>query len=592
MVRRYSLIVILALALLVPVALPLRAGPARGQGLDPGFVTSSPAYSLALVGALQLEPFNQGVHADVAAYKNLAFVGKWRGPCPGTGVDIIDITDPAAPVKLADTDDYADTSMEDMQAMEIGGRDVLAIGLQDCGNDPTPGAGTKGLELVDITEPSRPRRLSLFETGAGGVHELSLTRTPGGRVLALLAVPSLEVVTAGKSGDLMIVDITNPANPVLASTWGIMGEPALGRAFANSARRGTFAATFAHSARASADGTRAYVSYWDAGVMVLDIADPANPRYLGRTTFAPDEEGNAHSVAETRGGALLVAADENFTPSRLSFTVAAPESLAREYSAAEGQFTRPIASLPGRALAGEVVHVGRGCPAGTVGAPAEGDPYLADPAGRVALVERGLCPFDNKVARAQLAGATGVIVYNSAAEGDAVLAMGGANPVAAGAPSAIGTRITIPGVFVGRATGVALRDALAAGQAVSVGAKAGFSGWGYLHFYDVADPARPVQVSTFATANATDPAVANQGSYTVHNPEVRGDLVFASWYSDGLRVIDISQPALPREVAAWTGAGAPAGAPPVKLWGVAFHDDLILLSDENFGLYILRLDAR
>src|SRR5436305_1368439 len=119
----------------------------------------------------------------------------------------------------------------------------------------------------------------------------------------------------------------------MASTWGIMGEPALGRAFANSARRGIFAATFAHSARANADGTRAYVSYWDAGVIVLDIADPTNPRYLGRTTFAPDEEGNAHSVAEARGGALLVAADENFTPSRLSFAVAAPESLARASTA-------------------------------------------------------------------------------------------------------------------------------------------------------------------------------------------------------------------------------------------------------------------
>ena len=35
-------------------------------------------------------------------------------------------------MKLSDTNDYPDTSMENMQAMEIGGRDVLAIGLQDC----------------------------------------------------------------------------------------------------------------------------------------------------------------------------------------------------------------------------------------------------------------------------------------------------------------------------------------------------------------------------------------------------------------------------------------------------------------------------
>ena len=67
------------------------------------------ARNISLVGALQLSPFNVGVHADVAGYKNLAFLGKWRGACPGTGVDIIDISNPAAPVKIADTNDYADT---------------------------------------------------------------------------------------------------------------------------------------------------------------------------------------------------------------------------------------------------------------------------------------------------------------------------------------------------------------------------------------------------------------------------------------------------------------------------------------------------
>jgi len=44
--------------------------------------------------------------------------------------------------------------MKDMQAIDIGGRDILAIGLQDCGNDPNPGVGKGGLELYDITDPS------------------------------------------------------------------------------------------------------------------------------------------------------------------------------------------------------------------------------------------------------------------------------------------------------------------------------------------------------------------------------------------------------------------------------------------------------
>ena len=112
------------------------------------------ARGVSLVGALKLEPFNLGVHGDVAGWKDLAFVGKWREACPGTGVDIIDIKRPRNPVKIADTLDYADTSMEDMQVMKIRGRDILGIGLQDCGNSET--AGTVGLELYDITNPAEP----------------------------------------------------------------------------------------------------------------------------------------------------------------------------------------------------------------------------------------------------------------------------------------------------------------------------------------------------------------------------------------------------------------------------------------------------
>lgn len=118
--------------------------------------------NISLVGAGKGDPgeFNKGVFGDVMGHKNLAFIGKWRGDCPGTGVDIFDISKPSAPVKISDTRDYVDTSMEDMQVIKIGNRDILAIGLQDCGNDPTK--GTVGLELYDITNPKQPQFLSLF----------------------------------------------------------------------------------------------------------------------------------------------------------------------------------------------------------------------------------------------------------------------------------------------------------------------------------------------------------------------------------------------------------------------------------------------
>ncbi len=65
----------------------------------------------------------------------------------------------------------------------------------------------------------------------------------------------------------------------------------------------------------------------------------------------------------------------------------------------------PMTGSAVAAVAGtEIVHVGRGCNA---------DSYLADPAGKVALIRRGACSFAEKVARAEAAGAVGTVVANN-----------------------------------------------------------------------------------------------------------------------------------------------------------------------------------
>lgn len=542
------------------------------------------ARNIELVGALKLEPFNRGVHGDVAGFRDLAFVGKWRELCPGTGVDIIDISEPQAPRKVADTFDHPNTSMEDMEAMRIGARDVLAVGLQDCANEGAE-PGVAGLELHDISDPANPQVLSVFGTDAGGVHELDLTRTPDGRVLALLAVPNQEALTSdeagiGGLGDVLIVDVTNPGRPVLLSDFGVLDEPQLGLDVYLGARRGADARTQAHSVRANQEGTLAYVSYWDAGVLVVDISDPRNPVFRGRTQFPPEEEGNAHSVDEARGGDVLVQADEDFTPFRPTFT---SNVFPGEGASVEAAFTPPLMESPGRELAGEVVHVGRGCPAGAAAPGSPADPYFADPTGRIALIERGACRFDHKIARAQLAGARGVLVYNQAEGGEALVLMGGDDPVTL--PDGSVVDISIPAAFVPRSIGLLLRDTPGP---VTVRLALDFDGWGFLHFFDIRDPSSPRELARFATPNTFNKAVATEGIWSVHNPEVRGNRLYASWYSDGVRLLDIAAVSAPREVGFWTGAGAPADAPPVEIWSAVPHRQLLLASDRNFGLYVLR----
>ena len=593
------------------------AGPGRGGGDGSGFTTGGsaqdeegsvdssgpsgevfsdqqgPAKSgISLVGALKGEPDESGrsLFGDVAGYENLAFVGRWHEGCPATGVDIIDISRPSVPEKLSDTNDYPDTSMEDMQAIEIGGRDVLAIGLQDCGTDSTPGIGKGGIELYDITDPREPRLLNFLDADAfgvdtGGVHELDLTTTLDGDVLALGSVPDLENLSSDADqkngmGDLLIWNISDPAQPTLVGEWGVLDEPSLGGDLYQGVKQGGDARTLLHSVRANEDGTRAYLSYWDAGVVMLDISEPSNLVYLGRTSFEEDAEGNSHSAAEAHDGNVLVQADEDLSPFHFELT---SDALPGGPLLVQAACTPSMADPAGREMDGEVVHLGQGCPAGSIDGPNPADPYLADPSGKIALVRSGGCRFTDKIARAQQAGATGVIVYNSPDSGEDLVNTGTNGSVTL--PDGTSVEIGIPTIFVQLDTGLMLRDG---SPPVTASASPLFDGWGYLRFFDIEDPANPVQLATFATANSDDEDVATEGWWSVHNPEIRGDTVYASWYRDGLRVIDISDPSSPREIGSWTGTDAPADTPPVDLWSVVPHEDLLLASDRNFGLYILK----
>src|SRR6185295_11294092 len=66
--------------------------------------------------------------------------------------------------------------------------------------------------------------------------------------------------------------------------------------------------------------------------------------------------------------------------------------------------------------------------------------------GKIAIIDRGTCGFTVKVKNAQLKGAIGVIIANNA--GDSVISMGGTDAT-----------ITIPSVFVGQTSGVAIKAA-------------------------------------------------------------------------------------------------------------------------------------
>jgi hypothetical protein len=108
-----------------------------------------------------------------------------------------------------------------------------------------------------------------------------------------------------------------------------------------------------------------------------------------------------------------------------------------------------------------------------------------------------------------------------------------------------------------------------------------------------------VQIGEYRTPNSAGLAAQGSGDYTIHNPFLVGTDVYISWYSDGVRVVDASDPTDLKEVAYFV---PPAGQNPVKppqrgvlsqmpqIWGVVVDETtgLIYASDMNTGLWILR----
>jgi hypothetical protein len=122
--------------------------------------------------------------------------------------------------------------------------------------------------------------------------------------------------------------------------------------------------------------------------------------------------------------------------------------------------------------------------------------------------------------------------------------------------------------------------------------------YGPARLVDVSDPAHPRVASTLMAPenDLTTCQAAVRGNYSSHNPTLVGDLAFVTWYSSGLQVFDLSDPAQPVRLAEFRPQGAQPGAVDPQLGATAtetwsypiVRSGLIYVADVNQGLYVLR----
>lgn len=278
-------------------------------------------------------------NADITVNGHYAYVGTrgTPGSCPASGVRIIDLSQISNPQLIATVAQVAGASEREARiatgitsaSFHSGSQgDLLAVPLAPC-DSANATASEEGVAFYDVTNPASPVQLGTWSSGAPGVRDVAIVPVSG-KIYALVSVPNLETDPKA-AGDLRVLDITDPSNPQQIGSWNILSVP--GQTIdPTTVQVGQDQRIFLDSIQLAPDGKSAYLSYWDEGVVTLDVSDPtkiatANSAVVinhiiyptinvatASTSTTPatpsSPEGNTHEALPVLGGKALMIADQ------------------------------------------------------------------------------------------------------------------------------------------------------------------------------------------------------------------------------------------------------------------------------------------
>lgn len=560
-----------------------------------------------LVSKLEMSRVVEGKIADIGVFKDTAYLAAWGGQtCKRSGVHVVDIADVTAPREIAFIPSKEGSYPgEGVQALSIATPaftgDILVTNNEKC-KQP---AGFGGMNIYDVSNPADPQVLAQgFGDAQGHNQKQSAHQTHSvfawqddDRAYAVM-------VDNEEADDIDIVDITNPRKPVLVAEYDLARQtpqilqPDQG-----------LDEVFLHDMVVKLiDGRQIMLaSYWDGGYVQLDVTDegtgvPAVPVVLADSDFPnPDSqgvenglltpdgtpvppEGNAHQAEFTKDNAFVIGADEDFSPFA---TVAENVDDGTSLDASSGSDTTKLE--PGDQIKGSTVFFGRGCNGDPTGG--GGDPAVVD----IAVVERGLCTFTEKVANVIAAGGyDAVLIFNrTGSDGcDAGLGMSvqGDIPTFGVAPRGQGFALfdePYSNEACLNGTGPTRLPVAPGTEGDTISFSSYFDGWGYVRLLD---GNTMEEIDTYAIPEAHDQDFADGfGDLSVHEVAVSNQddgLAYLSYYSGGARAITVSPEGI-TEVASFIDVGGN------NFWGVEVFEqggqEYVALSDRDFGLYILKL---
>jgi hypothetical protein len=246
------------------------------------------AWNLRLVGHTDLGGRGDGMHIQLKG--GYAFVGHMTE----VGTSIVDVRDPRTPRLVGRIP--AGSPATHAHKVQIRGDIMLTNRERIPGRT---GPFLAGLAIHDVSDPLAPREIAFWPCGGPGVHRM--TWWEGDRAY----------VTAGDDevdGQfLVILDLADPARPREVGRWWLPGQgPGEPRTW------GEASTVQLHHAIAR-DGL-AYCGWWDEGLVVLDVRDPAAIAPVGRLDLGPDTARATHTFCPLPGRDVAVTTEEPVEP--------------------------------------------------------------------------------------------------------------------------------------------------------------------------------------------------------------------------------------------------------------------------------------
>ena len=605
--------------------------PEHQHGGDEGHLPPG-SRNMQLVSKLQLTDVAEGI-ADVAAFGNYAYLTKFSPECvgnggSGTGVEVVDISNPAQPSNVAfipaHENSYVGEGVHVVHADTPSFTGEILIHNNETCN--ATAFAPSGASLWDVTDPTNPTPLSrnfgdadpavagqTFHTTHSAQLFVQRGVLPGGKDRVIATLQDNQDLQ-----DVDIFDVSNPSAPVLLAEVGLEDWPDAQGSYANGDT------VFHHDMQHKRIDGHDYllVSYWDAGQVLLNIDDPADPVFVGDSDYrTPDPlmpafefpEGNSHQGYWDADAEFVISTDEDFSPFRTNFELTTGTN-AGPYGAGEFGFTPPIDSHPDGEVGGPTVFGGRGClaagpnagPDAVAGEPSP-PPANAIPAEpgeeKTVVFSRGGCFFSTKIAAGQDLGYDVVIISQShggTRNGllpDAFFCGGAGHDYDEQSPAiCIGHRAThLMFNDTPEYTGPEGTDILVGTIGERYSASTEFDGWGYVQLHDARDPDLRI-IDSYAVPEALDEDFAQGfGDLSVHevktDPRENVNMAYISYYSAGARVVKFDG----RKGLVEKGFFIDEGGN--NFWGTFPHRlgksrgaPLLLFSDRDHGLYILRYD--